>query len=168
MPTEFAHHEPQVKHVGSWSVHEPRTNGVLPSDVARKLAKGTAYRIDDKWRMDVDRALKAKGMTQADLRRTIGCSKGALSDALSLKVGKPSSKWVPAIHAVLGFGPPASTVEAVVLSESGPADVATSSAPRGPLDPRRAFLHQAIDQMTEEQLETWIAEILTPPAKRGS
>jgi hypothetical protein len=166
MPTEFAYHEPPVKPDEMGDVHEPRTDGVLPTDVARKIAKGTAYRIDDKWRMDIERAMEEQGITQAELRRRIGCSKGALSDALSLKVGKPSSKWVPAIHAILGFAPPSSTVEAVVPGESS-----TPSAPERPrvsTDPRRAFLHQAIDQMTEEQLEKWIAEILTPPAKRGS
>jgi hypothetical protein len=166
MPTEFAYHEPAVKTDEMDGVREPRNDGVLPTDVARKIAKGTAYRIDDKWRMDIERAMKDQGVTQAELRRRIGCSKGALSDALSLKVGKPSSKWVPAIHAILGFAPPSSTVEAVVLGEAAPPPAA--DVQRAPGDPRRAFLHQAIDQMTEEQLEKWIAEILTPPAKRGS
>jgi hypothetical protein len=115
MMNEFAQNERAVNP----TVQMPRTVDVLlEDDVARR--KGTTNRIDDKWRQDIRRRMNDLGINQEELIRLTGASKGAISEALSMKLGKPTSRWVESIHHALNLKPPDGVTAAVVANEPEP------------------------------------------------
>lgn len=68
--------------------------------------------VDDPWKVAIQALLEKRGISQAELARTIGASPGSIT--LLFKPDTIQSRLVRSIHKVLGLDPPA---EAATISE---------------------------------------------------
>lgn len=77
--------------------------------VTQRRPVGPDWPIDKDWKEAVLDEMRARGWSQAELARHVGVTPASISYLLS-----PSKTWqsklVPAVHAVFGWPPPASTV----------------------------------------------------------
>jgi transcriptional regulator with XRE-family HTH domain len=69
---------------------------------------GISYWIDDLWREEVEREMKARDWDNKDLAEAANVGQSTISELLS--GAAPGSKWLPRIHAALGWPPPRSPV----------------------------------------------------------
>ena len=65
------------------------------------------WTVDKEWKDDVRALMKRKGISQADLARTLKVSPGSLT--LLFKPDTKQSRLVPAIHRALGLTTPVTT-----------------------------------------------------------
>lgn len=84
------------------NVRHSRTSNMLRRLMSRRA--GQAYPIDDGWRRMVERKLKSKQMSRADLARAAGCSPSVISELLNGDAKE--SIYVPEIHFALDISPP--------------------------------------------------------------
>lgn len=73
---------------------------------------GRFYPVDNVWKADIKALLERRDLSQAELARRIGASPGSI--VLLFKPETVQSRLVPAIHRVLGLGPP---IDAPTISE---------------------------------------------------
>ena len=118
------------------------------TEVSRKAPgpSGPAYPVRAKWQDEVRVRLKAKGMTQLDLAKIVGCTQPAI--AAVLREGAKQSALVPAISKALGMRKPADpSIENV--------------------DPVRAELAELLEEMSDEAAQAMLvnARLLTGSKK---
>ena len=108
------------------------------TEVPRKAPgpSGPAYPVRAKWQEEVRARLKARGMTQLDLAKIVGCTQPAI--AAVLREGAKQSALVPAISKALAMRKPADpSIETV--------------------DPVRAELADLLEEMSDEAAKVMLA-----------
>jgi hypothetical protein len=129
--------------------------------------------IDEVWRESVRARMYERRKTAKELAALIGCSTGALSDALRAEHPKPTFRWVPELHALLDFEPPRpgrGPVRAVpkpapttALATRPPDHVVTVKPATGngmivmPLAAARQLARAVIETMSLDELQAWLS-----------